>query len=220
MAAYSKTLVVLANSCKHNGRCVAGKEVAHSRFGDWIRPTSNRPSGELNAFEQYLVGGDRLAVLDIVEVPLSRPDPAGFQGENHLIAADAHWVKRGRMRWTSLGQAVDDRAALWFNGYSSGGGSNDRVPEGRIDELDSSLLLIGPLSVDLHVIGTRVRARFIYHGAVYNLSVTDPWVKAAYAPLPDGWYRLDQVFLCVSLAPVWHGYAYKLAAAIIPPNAD
>ncbi len=220
MAAFSKTLVVLANSCKHNGRCVAGKEVTHRRFGAWIRPTSNRPTGELSAFDQRLVSGGQPAVLDVVDVPLSRPAPAGFQAENVLIAPGAGWVRRGRLSWASLRQAVDACDTLWLNGYSSVAGCNDRVPGARLDALDSSLRLIGPLCVDLHVTAGKVRARFDYRRTVYNLSVTDPWIKAAYGPRMDGWFRLDQAFVCVSLAPVWHGYAYKLAAAIIPPNAD
>jgi hypothetical protein len=219
MAAYSKTLVVLANSCKHNGRCVAGKEIARSRFGGWIRPTSSQPSGELLASDQRLSGGGSLALLDVVEVPLAQPAPTGFQAENHRLVPGAAWVKRGRLSWTALGQAVDRCENLWLDGYSSGGGRHDRVPAERVAELETSLLLIGPLRVDLLVIGTRVRARFSHQGRVYNLAVTDPWIKAHYARLADGCYRLDAVFLCLSLAPVWNGYAYKLAAAILLPNA-
>ena len=220
MAFYTKTLGVLANSCKHNGRCVAGKELSANQLGAWVRPTSNHPNGELHAFDQRLVGGGQLALLDVVDVPLSLPAPNGFQSENHQLAPGTSWVKRGRLDWAALGQAVDLCETLWLNGYSSGGGGNDRVPAERVAELDSSLLLIGPLCVDLHVLGNRVRARFVHRGTVYNLSVTDPLIKAFYAQLADGWYRLDEVFLCVSLAPVWNGYAYKLAAAIIHRNAD
>jgi hypothetical protein len=65
-----------------------------------------------------------------------------------------------------------------------------------------------------------VRARFVHAGRVYNLSVTDPWVKGAYARRPHGWYGFGETFLCLSLAPVFNGFAYKLAAAILPSNAD
>jgi len=128
-------------------------------------------------------------------------------------------VKRGRLDDAALSRAVD-AGALWLDGYSSGGGMNDRVPEQRLAEVDTSLRLVGPLWLELQVLGARVRARFVHRGTIYNLSVTDPWVKTAYAHRPDGWYGFDQAFLCLSLAPVWNGYAYKLAAAIIPPRTD
>jgi hypothetical protein len=213
-------LVVLANSIKHGGRCVAGKALAHDRLGAWVRPVSTDLGGALSDFDRWLTGGGQLAVLDIVDVPFSRPAPHAFQKENHRIALGAGWVRRGRLNWASLGQAVDACDALWLNGYSSGGGCNDRIPADRLDEVDSSLRLIGPVRVDLLVLGARVRARFVHQGTVYNLSVTDPWIRASYARLRDGWYRLYRTFLCLSLAPVWNGYAYKLASAIILPDAD
>jgi hypothetical protein len=220
MATYSKTLVLLANSCKHGGRCVAGKEVLNGKVGGWIRPTSHHANGELYVRDQQLAGGGQPAVLDVVEVPFARPAPSGFQTENHRLAPGRDWLKRGRLPWAAVALAVDDCDQLWLDGYSSAGGCNDRVPAERLGELAGSLLFIGPLRMDLHVLGTRVRGRFVYRQTVYNLSVTDPWIKAAYARLPDGWYRLDRVFVCLSLAPVFHGYAYKLAAAILRPNTD
>jgi hypothetical protein len=220
MAAYTKTLVVLANSCKNTGRCLAGKEVKGGRFGAWVRPTSARPGGELTFFEQRLAGGAQPSLLDVVDVPLAGPAPAGFQAENHRTAPSVGWQKHGQLDARLLRGAVDDCPALWINGYSSGGGVNDRVPEHRLGELTTSLYLIGPLSVDLRAMGAKVRARFVYRHVVHNLSVTDPRIKEAYAALPHGWYRRDQVFLSVSLAPPFYGYAYKLAAAIIMPNAS
>ncbi|WP_295542558.1 hypothetical protein [uncultured Thiohalocapsa sp.] len=218
MAAYSTTLVVLANSCKHNGRCVAGKAITNRRFGRWIRPTSAHRSGALYADDLPVLGGP-LAPLDVVEVPLSHQAPAGFQAENYRIAPGKLWVKRGRLSTAALNRAVDPAGALWLDGYSSGGGDNDRVPEQRLGEADGSLRLIGPLPLHLQVVGGRVRARFEHAGRIYNLSVTDPWVKAAYTGRLDGWYGFGEAFLCLSLAPVFNGFAYKLAAAIIPVNA-
>lgn len=62
-----------------------------------------------------------------------------------------------------------------------------------------------------------MRASFRYRQARYDLSVTDPRIKAAYAPRADGCYPVGEAFVCVSLAPVWKGHAYKLDAALITP---
>lgn len=220
MAADSMTLVLLANSCKNNERCVAGKSLAHGRIGAWVRPVSARAGGELAAWERQLVSGAQPRVLDVVEMPLERPAPCGFQTENRRIASGARWIPHGRLPWSALPHLVDPCETLWINGCSSGGGCNDRVPALRVEALHSSLCLIGPLSITLRVGGGKVRASFQYRKVDYNLSVTDPTIKAAYASRPDGCYPVAEAYVCVSLAPVWNGYAYKLAAAIItPPEA-
>ncbi|NEV63524.1 dual OB domain-containing protein [Thiorhodococcus minor] len=219
MAAYTKTLVVLANSCKHNARCLAGKELTLHGLGDWVRPVSALPTGELLPLERRLVGGGEPALLDVVEVPLQGPSPAGFQTENHRVAPAGGWVKRGWLDPQWLHAAVDDCPTLWVNGYSSSAGCNDRLPEPLLAELQTSLALIGPIEVELRVLGEKVRARFVYQAVTYDLCVTDPRIKATYAARAEGCYGLGAAFVCLSLAPAWHGYAYKLAAAIMTPNA-
>ena len=220
MAADSMTLVLLANSCKNNERCVAGKSLLQGRVGGWVRPISARPGGALTAQDRRLVSGAQPQVLDVVEVSLDRPAPSGFQTENHRIAPGAGWMPRGHLRWSALPRLVDSCETLWINGCSSGGGCNDRVPALRVEALRSSLCLIGPLTITLRVGSGKVRASFHYRQVDYDLSVTDPRIKVAYASRPDGCYPVAEAYVCVSLAPVWNGYAYKLAAALItPPEA-
>lgn len=214
----TQTLVVLANSCKNNGRCLAGKRLANDRFGPWIRPVSAHPTGTLTLEDQALTDGTTPALLDVVTVPVRCPAPMGFQSENHLIHSQYYWSRVGRLDAARLPELVDPVATLWINGHSTVAGCNDRVPEDRLAALDHSLLLIGPLNVWLHVAGEKLRARFVHQAVTYDLVVTDPALKAAYAGHPTGVVepRPDS-FVCVSLAPPWNGYAYKLAAAILTP---
>ena len=216
MSAYTKTLVVMANSKKCGGRCVAGKELGRDRCGAWVRPTSAERMGELSLADQLLDGGGHPDVLDIVEITFLQPAPCGYQSENHQIAAGVRWVKRARLPSARLRDLVDPCEALWLNGYSSGGGRNDRVPQERLGGVSSSLRLIGPVRVDLQVTeGRRLRARFTHRGAIYDLAVTDPSTVASYAAQPAGWYVVDHAYLCLSLGTLWNGFAYKLVAAVI-----
>lgn len=45
--------------------------------------------------------------------------------------------------------------------------------------------------------------------------MTDPLVEQAYFQKADGEYPLSNALLCISLGEVFHGFAYKLAAAVI-----
>jgi len=222
-------IVCLANSRKPpSGRCVAGREVTSSGFGDWIRPVSARSSQEVSEEERRYQDGTDPMVLDLIAIEMTHPQPQHHQQENHLIDADHCWVKRGTVSWRDLQPAVEDPAGpLWLNGYSSSCGHNDRVPEDRAIGLPRSLYLVRPDELTLIVASEggdfgpprrRLRARFSLSGHSYCAVVTDPWMECQCLAGSDGESKLDDALLCVSLGEVFHGYAYKLAAAVITPQ--
>jgi hypothetical protein len=227
---YKKTILCLANSRKPpSGRCVAGREVTSAGFGQWIRPVSARPTREISEEERRYRDGRDPQVLDLIEITMIRPEPQGHQRENHLIDDSSYWERNRRLSWSDLQSAVENPTGpLWDNGSSSSYGVNDRVSEERLPGLNRSLYLVRPERMRLIVapeggdFGTarrRVRADFYLSGHGYRLVMTDPIVERHLLEGPDGETNIEEALLCVSLGEVFHGFAYKLAAGVILPQA-
>lgn len=219
-----KRIICLANSRKLTGRCIAGKEVLTNGLGNWIRPVSARPTGEVSEEERWYEDGRDPRVYDIIDIPILKARPHLYQSENHLIDADEYWKKTDTISWENLKDMVDPPAHLWVNGDSSSNGINDRVSIKVAAQLDYSLILIEPQNLTIHVqlegIGfpnprRRVRADFTHHGAHYRLAVTDPIAERAFLPRDNGVYPLQDVYLCVSLGEEYQGSCYKLVATIL-----
>src|SRR5436190_9291503 len=85
----SKFIVVLANSVKSSGRCLAGKEVFDNgktwNVGEWIRPVATKEGGELNAYLMSLALGHDPKLLEVIEIPFLKAAPLSCQPENWLI---------------------------------------------------------------------------------------------------------------------------------------
>jgi hypothetical protein len=223
---YIKRIVCLANSFKKGGSCIAGREVVGEGFGGWIRPVSDRPTAEVWASEsRYEIGSPKL--LDIMDVPLLKPEPRHHQAENHVIDTSHRWAKVGELPWAALGQIVDRPPSLWINSeHTKGPGYYDCISEGEAFTLQNSLALIKPDNFSVEVgphyyTGKRTyRARFAFNGTNYNVSLTDPVATNKYAA--DGSYLLKDVYVCVSLTEPWekdNNRCHKLVAAIFsnPP---
>lgn len=221
-----KRIVCLANSRKHSGRCVAGKEWNGGDPGSWIRPVSSRPTQEISMTEQRYQDGNLPTVLEIVDVGLLEAAPGTFQTENWLLDPASRWTRLGRLAFRDLEPFIDTPDKLWLNGYETIAGSNDRVPAAEAQALRGSLYLLKLAAVTISVFAPgadygnpkkRVQAGFTYRGIEYRLWVTDLDIERAYRSREEGDYALGECYLTVSLGEVDKGFCYKLVAAVILP---
>jgi hypothetical protein len=217
---YRQRIVCLASSWKHAGRCIAGKEVLPSGYGQWVRPVNARPKAGISDEERRCADGSLAVPLDILDISCEQPVPELHQVENHRIEPGVSWVKAGQLSASGLEALLDQPEQLWPNGSSSGHGLNDRVSATVAAELNGSLALIAPedpfvLVLDEGDASARVRMEFVYRGVPYNFAVTDPSAMRAFRQKPRGRYPLAPSWLCVSLGERYEdGYCYKLAAAV------
>src|SRR5579863_1348418 len=184
----TKEIVCLANSRKHSGRCIAGKEVLSHGYGRWIRPVSARPSAEISEEERRYENGALPQVLDVIRIPIIGATPQLHQSENYVIDSEYYWVKRGELSWGDVNRLVEKPAPIWTNNDSTYYGLNDRVRVDLAAKLNSSLMLINPEDLTIKVVTEgaqfgnakrRVRADFRHAGAYYSLIVTDPGAERA-----------------------------------------
>ena len=216
-------LICLANSRKHSGRCIAGKQFFLKQVGEWIRPVSRRETGELSVSEIRFPDGSLPELLDVVTVRLEEHILHTYQVENYLINEGQEWVKTGRLAADELRDLCDDVDTLWINGYHSSNGINDRIPLNMADDrLGSSLLLIRPDNLSISVAQEsrkkmKVRGKFSYKGTKYALVITDSMVEKKYLQKTSCEYPVKEnnVFLCLSIGEPHEGYCYKLLAGVI-----
>ena len=221
-----KRIVCLANSRKNAGRCLAGKELSDDgKPGQWIRPVSNRENEAVSEGERCYADGTDPEVLDIIEVPLLRPEPKGYQQENWLLNPSRQWRKVGRLAWVDLLPLAEPDAPLWTNGFQSRSGENDQVPEDIATAHDTSLRLIRVADLTVTVSEPSrpsanhpiLRGRFTHCNETYCFRITDPVSERGSVELPYGEYPVGERYLTVSLGEPFEGHAYKLIAAIIRP---
>lgn len=220
-----KRMLCLANSRKLAGRCIAGREwLADQSAGNWLRPVSDRPGQEVSEYERQYEDGSDPKVLDIIDVPVKRPHPEGFQTENWLLDSEYYWRKVGSCSPLELSALADPVEPLWNDGHSTYHGINDRIPIEAAETISGSLRLIGVNEVVLQVFAPgeafgnskrRVQGRFAYSGRNYAFWVTDPLYERRYLAKIDGIYRIGECHLTISLGEPFQDAVYKLIAAVI-----
>ena len=192
--------------------------------GPWIRLVSARTNQEVSEYERQYEDGSDPKVLDVIDVPVIEPRPAGHQTENWLLDPDCYWTKEGSFPQSELVRFRDEKEPLWIDGHHTYHGYNDKIPQQLLPEVGDSLRLIHVDTLELRVFAPneafgntkrRVQAQFVYAEEQYGLWVTDPIYERRYLSKLDGRYALGPCFLTVSLGDVFQAASYKLVAAII-----
>lgn len=172
----SVRLLCLADSYKHNGRCVAGIRLD---TGEWLRPVSPADDGTLSSSTCTLDTGRPVQALDVVEIDLANPRPEPHQPENWVIGP-------GRWRLVeelTLEEAGSHLEPILERGPDLLGDRHGSIDWSQIEAngVDSSLALVRTTPRFHRNVSNRnrLRAWIILGDAIYDLSITDmaPWVS-------------------------------------------
>lgn len=234
--AEKKQIIILANSIKHwPGVCIAGREVVSEggtyHLSSWIRPVSEHGEGELLRNECVLRSGKQPQVFDFVELPLSRQMDDPLQPENWLIDTSERWRSvNSAYEKPEFSLLKESPKSIWVE------------PGGRLDRVSAVYLKGKRLKASLRMIHVpkiqarfewnewdgrykqRRRALFFYNGTQYEINITDPVFSERHrSEFPAKGNRPNTFtvappggcYLCVSLAPEFNGYHYKVVATVI-----
>lgn len=227
-----KEIVILAKSVKFSQYCVAGREIIRSdtglSLGEWIRPVSGRVDEALNYGEIKYHDNSIPKLLDIVEIDLSGKTGSTTQPENWRVK-NTRWEKTGHISQKSLSYFEESPLGLWVDPSAN----TDRISsQSFLNQNYSSLCVIKPNNFKMKIStefndfsGTEKKRRrgvFDYNGLHYDLAITDPDIDIKYfQPFPrveEGIRNIipnNDCLLCISLAPEFYGYHYKLIATVI-----
>ena len=230
----TKEIVVLANSVKNKKKCIAGRELVRNSsgqlfLGEWVRPVSEHDHGALSCSEVCCSNGSIPKILDGIKISLKENMGDPTQPENWVIANET-WEKRREIRKSSLDAFIEFPNGLWIDSKDS---RIDRISTEAYlaQEFNSSLCVIQPGNVCMEIyyeynsfsgsIQKKRRVKFLYNGVDYNLALTDPQMETKYgmnmsfSENSSRIINIENPLLCISLGTEFHGYHYKLVAAVI-----
>lgn len=114
----SKTIMVLANSLKKGGRCVAGLEAklttsGYYELGSWIRPIDPGQKEGTIPGGRTLIGGRFLKPLDLVKISFRGPANDPFHPEDVEIDCSKDWAFEGEIDPNVFTVLPDESEDLW-----------------------------------------------------------------------------------------------------------
>lgn len=229
-----KRFVVLANSYKKKpGRCVAGRELGNDNaVGNWLRPISDLPEGELHPHHMRIEGGRVLSVFDIVGVPVADHARDIAHPEDWRIKGASPWQRIGIFPQARLASLEERPADLWVESDTR----TNRVSSEFLARRTAhqSLYLVRPKNFRVELTNdfnpweghheVKRRACFTYNGLSYSLGLTDPvFIDTRAKRFPEEGEPAivvrpsENCLICVSLTPKFErtGYHYKVVATVL-----
>jgi hypothetical protein len=230
-----KRILILANSIKLGGRCLAGREIflngeSTYRIGPWLRPVGHVDGREIKESERFYWPNDPVKVGDFAEVALAEKMNEPWHPENWRLIEKDPWRRISDLFvFPPLELLEEHPKDLWLEP----GQRTDRMAHEEVlaNPPTYSLAMIHPENFRIEFssmivedeLKRRRRCLFRYRGVDYDMGMTDPVIGNRYAPcmpgpnepiktirLPGG----DPRLLCVSLACAFRGFHYKVVATI------
>jgi Dual OB-containing domain len=218
-------IVCLANSYKHDNRCVAGISLVTRK---WVRLIGGKVPGCLTRSEARCTDGTELSLLDVFEVELEADCGSNYHPEDVVIAGTP-WQRIRRFDEAAdldlLKEAVNPEPIV-LQGYC------DRIDKQNFEGTPArvSLSLVEPEDLWWWIRKESGKRRFRANfrlgreGRIrYDLPVTDPaWLDQLHL-LPEGIHphsllcagKCSQTYFTASLSEPFEGFHYKLVAGVI-----
>jgi hypothetical protein len=218
-------ILCLANSYKHDHRCVAGISLVTKK---WIRLVGRQVPGCLTRKEASYPDGKEAALLDVFVAELGGRCGSNCHPEDVYVTGKS---------WQPIRRFDEPRDLRFLAAYVNKGpailqGYGDRVYGRKIEgtPVEKSLELIHPDDLWWWIReenGKRKNRALFRAGHVvrirYDLAVTDPVWLEKLRPLPAGVYphahffegKPSRTFLTVSLSEPFEGFHYKLVAGVV-----
>lgn len=218
-------IVCLANSYKHDNRCVAGISLVTRK---WVRLIGRKVPHCLTLNEARYGDGKEVSLLDVFELEIEADCGTNHHPEDVLVAGTPwHWVRH-----------FDESSDLEI--LSSAANHEPVVLQGCSDRIETRKFENAPARVSLSLLEPddlwwwireesekrRFRANFRLgrDGRIrYDLPVTDPAWLDQLNLMPTGIHphttlcanRPARTFLTASLSEAFQGFHYKLIAGVI-----
>lgn len=218
-------IVCLANSYKHDHRCVAGISLSRNQ---WVRLVGRQVPGCLTRNEASYSDGKEAALLDVFEAELGEDCGSNSHPEDVFVTGKP-WQPIRRFDSPSDAQFLTghlNQEPVVLQGYC------DRVPASRFETTPArcSLGLVYPADLWWWIReerGKRKNRAVFLLGQVgrvrYDLAVTDPKWLDLLNLLPAGIHphallagsQPTKTFLAISLSERFDGFHYKLVAGVV-----
>jgi len=176
---YSREIVILANSRKHSGSCIAGIDL---KSGKWVRPINNpsRNRTDPTAFKAadfIKLCGDSFGpqLLDCYSIKFSKKIPSINQPENELIERE-EWRFSKRLSLKSLEDLISPDPCEWMCNPKS---ISKKEMESNPVSSSLTLLHLNEADNEPKIYCTeangypQTRLEFTYEDVAFNLSLTD-----------------------------------------------
>ena len=211
--------VLLADSYKCNGHCIAGKIIPSNK---WIRPVNTDINTGLSDRQISYEDGSLPKLLDIIEIDVLRADPLDNQTENYIINENETWIKIGEYPITTLDLLVDKNISFLQYTENSSTKMNTRINTSFVQQnINNSLLFVKIPKAEVSVIFKDPEndpyrkdtiLKFNLLNKLYEIPIkykNNPYANINIYPIDKAFYAT------ISLALDYYDYCYLVIAGLI-----